>query len=57
MHGDEIDVVAWSWDADNSGSTRVPSGADTGEANFQDISFTKYLYYFEFYGGEQLWSI
>ncbi len=38
-----IDVLAWSWGASNSGSTHVGSGSGAGKANFQDISFTKYV--------------
>lgn len=43
VHAGEIDVLAWSWGASNSGSAHVLSGAGTGKANFQDISFTKYV--------------
>ena len=42
-HKDEIDVLAWSWGASNSGSTHVGGGSGAGKANFQDISFTKYI--------------
>lgn len=38
-----MDVLAWSWGASNSGSTHVGSGSGAGKANFQDISFTKYV--------------
>ncbi|HEY1314960.1 MAG TPA: type VI secretion system tube protein Hcp [Steroidobacteraceae bacterium] len=40
-HG--IDVLAWSWGISNSGSAHVGQGAGSGKANFQDISFTKYI--------------
>jgi len=40
-HG--IDVLAWSWGVSNSGSAHVGQGAGSGKANFQDISFTKYV--------------
>ncbi len=35
-HAGEIEVLAWSW-----GLSNTPGG--TGKANFQDISFTKYI--------------
>jgi type VI secretion system secreted protein Hcp len=40
---DQIDVLAWSWGASNSGSAHVAKGAGTGKVNVQDLSFTKYL--------------
>lgn len=39
----DIDVLAWSWGVSQSGTTHMGSGAGAGKANFQDISFTKYL--------------
>lgn len=42
-HGGEIDVLAWSWGASNSGSAHVGGGAGAGKVNVQDLSFTKYL--------------
>jgi type VI secretion system secreted protein Hcp len=39
----DIDVLAWSWGASNSGSFHAGGGGGAGKANFQDISFTKYL--------------
>src|SRR4051812_31495634 len=39
----DIDVLAWSWGASNSGSFHTGGGGGAGKANFQDISFTKYL--------------
>jgi type VI secretion system secreted protein Hcp len=42
-HKDEIDVLAWSWGASNSGTTHMGSGGGAGKANFQDLSFTKYV--------------
>ncbi|MEP6491160.1 MAG: type VI secretion system tube protein Hcp [bacterium] len=42
-HKDEINVLAWSWGASQSGSTHISSGGGAGKANFQDISFTKYI--------------
>ncbi len=40
---EQIDVLAWSWGASNSGSAHVAKGAGTGKVNVQDLSFTKYL--------------
>lgn len=40
---DQIDVLAWSWGLSNSGSAHVGGGAGSGKANFQDLSFTKYI--------------
>src|SRR5918997_1405295 len=42
-HQDEIDVLAWSWGASNSGSAHVGGGAGAGKVNVQDLSFTKYI--------------
>jgi type VI secretion system secreted protein Hcp len=41
-HKDEIDVLAWSWGMSNT-PTFGSGGASAGKANFQDISFTKYV--------------
>lgn len=38
-----IDVLAWSWGMSQSGSAHMGGGAGAGKANFQDLSFTKYL--------------
>jgi type VI secretion system secreted protein Hcp len=38
-----IDVLAWSWGLSNSGSAHMGAGQGAGKANFQDISFTKYV--------------
>lgn len=40
---DEIDVLAWSWGASQSGTTHMGSGAGAGKVNVQDISVTKYI--------------
>jgi type VI secretion system secreted protein Hcp len=40
---DGIDVLAWSWGVNNSGSAHMGAGQGAGKANFQDISFTKYV--------------
>ena len=42
-HKNEIDVLAWSWGASNSGSAHVGGGAGSGKASFQELSFTKYV--------------
>jgi type VI secretion system secreted protein Hcp len=43
QHKDEIDVLAWSWGVSQSGTTHQGTGAGAGKANFQDISFTKWV--------------
>ena len=42
-HPMEIDVLAWSWGASNSGSAHVGGGAGAGKVNVQDISVTKWV--------------
>lgn len=42
-HKNEIDVLAWSWGLSNSGSFHTGGGGGSGKANFQDLSFTKYV--------------
>ena len=42
-HKNEIDVLAWSWGASNSGSAHIGGGAGTGKVNVQDLSVTKYV--------------
>ena len=39
----DIDVLAWSWGMSQSGTTHMGSGGGAGKANFQDLSFTKYV--------------
>jgi len=39
----DIDILAWSWGLSQSGSTHMGAGGGAGKANFQDISFTKYI--------------
>jgi type VI secretion system secreted protein Hcp len=39
----DIDVLAWSWGMSQSGTTHTGSGGGAGKANFQDLSFTKYI--------------
>jgi type VI secretion system secreted protein Hcp len=42
-HKDEIDVLAWSWGASQSGTTHAGGGGGSGKASFQDLSITKYV--------------
>lgn len=42
-HKEEIDVLAWSWGASNSGTTHIGGGGGAGKASVQDIAFTKYI--------------
>jgi type VI secretion system secreted protein Hcp len=42
-YANSIDVLAWSWGVSNSGTAHVGGGAGAGKANFQDLSFTKYV--------------
>ena len=42
-HAKEIDVLAWSWGASNSGTTHTGGGSGAGKVNVQDISLTKYV--------------
>src|SRR5438552_16210462 len=43
VHKEEIDVLAWSWGLSNSGTAHTGGGAGAGKANFQDLSFTKWI--------------
>lgn len=40
---DKIDILAWSWGMSQSGTTHTGGGGGSGKANFQDLSFTKYV--------------
>jgi type VI secretion system secreted protein Hcp len=42
-HKEEIDVLAWSWGASQSGTMHIGGGGGAGKANFQDISVTKWV--------------
>ena len=42
-HEGEIDVLAWSWGASNSGTTHMGGGGGAGKVSVQDISVTKYV--------------
>lgn len=39
----DVDVLAWSWGASQSGTTHMGGGGGAGKASFQDLSFTKYI--------------
>lgn len=43
VHKEEIDVLAWSWGASQSGTTHTGTGGGAGKVNVQDLSFTKYV--------------
>ncbi len=40
-HGDEIDVLAWSWGMSQSGSMHTGGGGGAGKVSVQDINITK----------------
>jgi len=42
-HGEEIDVLAWSWGMSNSGTAHLGGGAGAGKANVHDLTVTKYI--------------
>jgi type VI secretion system secreted protein Hcp len=42
-HPNEIDVLAWSWGASQSGTTHMGTGGGAGKVNVQDMSLTKYV--------------
>jgi type VI secretion system secreted protein Hcp len=42
-HKDEIDVLAWSWGAAQSGTTHMGQGSGAGKVTVQDLSITKYI--------------
>lgn len=42
-HKDEIDILAWTWGASQSGSSHMGGGGGTGKVQFQDVSVTKML--------------
>jgi type VI secretion system secreted protein Hcp len=42
-HKEEMDVLAWSWGASQSGSTHLGSGGGAGKVSVQDVSLTKYV--------------
>ena len=42
-HKKEIDVLAWSWGASQSGTGHVGGGSGAGKVSVQDLSVTKYV--------------
>jgi len=40
---DEIDVLAWSWGASQSGTMHTGGGGGAGKVNMQDLSVTKWV--------------
>jgi len=42
-HKQEIDVLSWSWGADQSGKAGSQMGAGAGKVNVHDIQITKYM--------------
>jgi type VI secretion system secreted protein Hcp len=42
-HKGEIDVLSWSWGANQTGTTHTGSGGGAGKVNVHDLSFTKYI--------------
>jgi type VI secretion system secreted protein Hcp len=42
-HKDQIDILAFSWGASNSGTAHSGTGAGAGKVNVQDLSVTKWV--------------
>jgi type VI secretion system secreted protein Hcp len=42
-HGQEIDVLAWSWGMSQSGTFHSGGGGGAGKSSVQDLSLTKYV--------------
>ena len=42
-HKDTIDVLAWSWGVNQSGSRHVGGGGGAGKASFHDLNFTHHV--------------
>lgn len=42
-HTDDIDVLAWSWGASQSGTMHMGGGGGGGKVSVQDVSVTKYI--------------
>lgn len=42
-HKGEIELLAWSWGASQSGTMHAGGGGGAGKAAFQDLSATKYI--------------
>ncbi len=43
VHAGDIDVLAWSWGASQSGTMHLGSGGGAGKVAVQDLSVTKYV--------------
>ncbi len=43
VHAGEMDILAWSWGASNSGNAQVGGGAGAGKVSVQDVSVTKWV--------------
>jgi type VI secretion system secreted protein Hcp len=43
VHAEEIDVLAWSWGASQSGTTHMGGGSGAGKVAVNDLSITKYV--------------
>lgn len=42
-HAKEIDVLAWSWGASQSGNMQLGAGGGSGKTAVEDLSFTHYI--------------
>jgi type VI secretion system secreted protein Hcp len=42
-HAKEIDVLTWSWGANQSGTTHMGGGSGAGKVKVGDLTFTKYI--------------
>jgi type VI secretion system secreted protein Hcp len=42
-YADQIDVLAWSWGASQSGTMHVATGGGAGKANVNDLAVTKWI--------------
>lgn len=42
-HKDEVDVLAWSWGMNQSGTTHMGGGGGSGKVSVHDLSLTKYV--------------
>jgi type VI secretion system secreted protein Hcp len=42
-HAGEIDVLAWSWGMNQSGTAHAGPGGGSGKVSIHDLSFTKYV--------------
>ena len=43
VHHGEIDVLAWRWGMNQSGSMHAGAGGGAGKVNIQDLLLTKYI--------------